>query len=145
MLTDTPRWSHARDNEVVPSPWQATSAPGLLRQTAHQVLVRHPIDLATPDRAAARGAALDETASRPHAALPPGRRVVAPRGGRRDASPWPSRRPAGRRGQPSRTPSSRRARQGSEAVGSWWLGDRSGGDIRDEGIGQVGASACILD
>jgi len=24
MLTDTPRWSHARDNEVVPSPWQAT-------------------------------------------------------------------------------------------------------------------------
>ncbi len=55
MLTDTPRWSHARDNEVVPSPWQATSAPGLLRQTAHQVLVRHPIDLATPDRAAARG------------------------------------------------------------------------------------------
>ena len=25
MLTDTPRWSHARDNEVVPSPWQATT------------------------------------------------------------------------------------------------------------------------
>ncbi len=24
MLTDTSMWSHARDNEVVPSPWQAT-------------------------------------------------------------------------------------------------------------------------
>jgi hypothetical protein len=24
MLTNTSRWSHARGNEVVPSPWQAT-------------------------------------------------------------------------------------------------------------------------
>ncbi len=27
MLNDTSRWSHARGNEVVPSPWQATGPP----------------------------------------------------------------------------------------------------------------------
>jgi|APMI01.1.fsa_nt_gi hypothetical protein len=33
MLTDTPKWSHARDNEVVPSRWQATeSEPVTARQ-----------------------------------------------------------------------------------------------------------------
>jgi len=51
-------------------------APGLLRQTAPG-LAWHPVDLAQPDRASARGPALDASGCRGREALPPGRRVVA--------------------------------------------------------------------
>jgi len=40
MLADTSRWSHARDNTVVPSPWQATAAIAL--SAAHPRLFPRP-------------------------------------------------------------------------------------------------------
>jgi len=52
-------------------------APGLLRQTAPR-LAWHPVDLAQPRPRVGPGAALDATGGRARAALPPGRRVVAP-------------------------------------------------------------------
>ena len=50
-------------------------------------LVWHPVDLATPDHAASRGQPFDATAASARPALPPGRRVGSPQGGRRDATP----------------------------------------------------------
>lgn len=35
MLDDTFGWSHARGNEVVPSPWQATALAQFLSWVAH--------------------------------------------------------------------------------------------------------------
>jgi hypothetical protein len=64
---------------------RALFAPGLLRQTAPG-LVRHPVDLGVARPRAGPGAALDATGGRAHAALPPGRRVVALWGGRRGAA-----------------------------------------------------------
>ena len=70
-------------------------AAGLLRQTTLE-LVRHPVGLATPYRAAARGAALDAAAGRTRDALPPGTPCGSPRGGRRDdAPPHPGGQPPG--------------------------------------------------
>jgi hypothetical protein len=34
MLTYTSRWSHARGNAVVPSPWQATDTAARMREGA---------------------------------------------------------------------------------------------------------------
>ena len=50
MLTYTPRWSHARGNTVVPSPWQATPGEvvgnrcpaGSPTPAAAMVRFRHP-------------------------------------------------------------------------------------------------------
>jgi len=33
MLSNTTRWSHPPDNQVVPSPWQATALNGLDRKS----------------------------------------------------------------------------------------------------------------
>jgi len=72
-----------RDVTGTPKPF----GPSLLRQTTLG-LVRHPVGLATPDRAAARGQPSTPTAVPTSRSSAPGRRVVAPpRGGRRDEAP----------------------------------------------------------
>jgi hypothetical protein len=58
---------------------RALFAPDLLRQTAPG-LVRHPVDLRAARPRVGPGAALDATDGWARAALPPGRRVVAPLG-----------------------------------------------------------------
>ena len=67
MLSNTTRWSHPPDNQVVPSPWQATP-PAPQDQGAHPVSAR----LEAAKRAASRdeGQSLPQTRAQQPAELP---------------------------------------------------------------------------